>query len=176
LRQRYAYMSLLYSVNKETELLWYDSENECDWLGVSCTNGTVTSVRLGGKGLTGTIPADVGLWTRLKVFDVIGNYIKSTLPTTIGNWIYLETLNVNYNKFTGNVPSEVSAWTSLRNAYFNGNGFSGTMPRFGTVASDFCPRYQDGKDLYADCNGNVDIVCECCDLCCATAGSPCYSQ
>jgi hypothetical protein len=65
-------------------------------------------------GFTGTIPSQIGQWTRLVTFDVSNNALSGTLPTELGKWSNLVTFNVTRNVgLQGPLPTEIGQWTSL---------------------------------------------------------------
>jgi hypothetical protein len=161
LRQRFAYLALIYSTGKQ-DAQWTSSPDECEWVGISCKGKTVNAISLDNKGLQGTIPDDVGLWTGLTVFYVPTNVLAGSLPSSIGMWTSLVTFDVSINALGGTVPKEVSKWTRLIIGAFHRNNFGGTMPAIGT---NFCPKKGIGGKLSADCKANRKIVCECCSEC-----------
>jgi hypothetical protein len=129
LRQRFAYLALMYSTGKGLSTNWFTNPNECQWFGVSCVGGsTVSQLVLSRRSLLGTIPADVGLWTGLTHISVTSNQLVGSLPSSIGLWTGLTFFDVADNQLTGTVPQEVSQWTFIQVAYFQRNMFSGTMP------------------------------------------------
>jgi hypothetical protein len=161
LRQRFAYLALMYSTGKGSSADWFANPNECQWLGVSCVGGsTVSRLVLSGRSLLGTIPADVGLWTGLTQFSAANNQLVGSLPSSIGLWTSLITFDVQTNQLMGTVPQAVSQWTSIRWALFQRNMFTGTMPMIG---SNFCPGVTELGSLSANCISQ--IVCTCCIRC-----------
>jgi hypothetical protein len=159
-RQRFAYLALVHSTVPQVQPSWFANANECLWTGITCNgNNRVAKVELFDKGLQGTIPADVGLWTSLTHFNVAFNKLTGSLPSSIGKWADLTTLYVSENKLMGTIPKEVSNWKSIQEALFYGNMFNGTMPRIG---NDFCPDNGSYGALLADCQ---EIVCHCCNTC-----------
>ncbi|KAK2996870.1 hypothetical protein RJ639_039673 [Escallonia herrerae] len=89
-------------------LLWNVTEpTPCNWVGVQCSSGRVTVLRLPGMGLSGLLP-----------------------PATVGNLTALQTLSLRFNVLSGPLPSDISAVSDLRNLYLQGNLFSGEIPDF----------------------------------------------
>jgi hypothetical protein len=156
LRNRFAYLALMYSTGRESlERTWFGADHECEWAGMVCNGNTVREFDLSSRGLQGTIPADIGLWSRLNKLDLSYNQLSGSLPSTIGKWL------------TGTVPKEVSKWvtfgsTTIGTAYFESNLITGTMP---TIGYNWCPNtYEDiFQYLLADCK--YEIFCRCCNLC-----------
>jgi Leucine-rich repeat (LRR) protein len=162
LRQRFAYLALIYSNGKQgQEAAWFPSSNECDWKGITCNaNKTVTKLNFYRRILQGIIPADVGLWTGLTNFIVGFNQLVGSLPSSIGAWTGLTEFDVSNNQLTGTVPNDVSNWTSIKYAYLEGNMFKGKMPVIGNL---FCPATTKVGQLWADCKSEIE--CDCCNSC-----------
>jgi Leucine-rich repeat (LRR) protein len=129
--QQFAYLALIYSTKAENATSWYSSFDECSWEGIACTNGVVTELDLNAPltdTMSGTLPADVGLWSELVFFRVAGTNVAGTLPTTIGLWSSLTYFSVSANQHTGTVPTEVGAWSSLTQIRLNDNNFIASLP------------------------------------------------
>jgi hypothetical protein len=141
LNQRFAYLAFMFSTNGKDTPSWFAKPNECSWTGIACTGTMVTVLDLRYKGLTGTIPDDVGLWTGLTEFFVYNNQL------------------------VGTVPKDVANWKSINYAYFDNNMLNGVMPAFG---NKFCPKNKTGLELWADCQS--EIQCGCCNVCCPIPG------
>ncbi|CDY28719.1 BnaCnng06050D [Brassica napus] len=89
-------------------LLWNTSASSpCAWHGVHCDSGRVTTLRLPGAGLFGSLP--------------LGG---------IGNLTQLQTLSLRFNSLSGPIPSDFSNLALLRYLYLQGNAFSGEIPPF----------------------------------------------
>jgi hypothetical protein len=162
LRQRYAYLAFVFNAGKGFQTDWFADSNECFWFGITCSGNTVGKLELDGKGLGGTISAEIGLLTSLGVFSVFNNQLSGSLPASIGRWTNLFYFDVSSNQLTGQVPTDVSNWISIRQAFFYGNQIGGRMP---TIGNNFCPLSPSnppGLDLWADC---LEIACICCDRC-----------
>jgi Leucine-rich repeat (LRR) protein len=173
LNQRFAYLAFMFSTNgKDKVPSWFAKPNECDWTGITCTGNTVTQLNLFYKGLAGTIPDDVGLWTNLTYFGIysFNNKLVGSLPSSIGLWTGLTYFGVADNQLTGTVPKQVANWTSIQSAYFHKNMLNGVMP---VIGNKFCPKNGTGGDLVADCG---EIVCGCCSECCCDSCPFCELQ
>jgi hypothetical protein len=160
LRQHYAYLAFVFVAGKGNEVTWFANADECKWQGVECEGARISRIILPKKGLTGTIPVDVGLWYNLTVFHVFKNNLRGSLPSSIGAWTGLTQLSLWDNQFTGTVSTNVASWTAIQVAYFYFNSFNGTMPQIGNT---FCPRYTSVGSLLSDCCD--DIACKCCNCC-----------
>jgi hypothetical protein len=128
LRQRYAYLALVYSTGVNDKV-FMDTDNECNWNNQGCdNNGTVNSVTHYNYGMAGSIPADVGLWTGLTIIRLDDNSLTGALPTTVGLWTRITSVFMSNNKLNGTLPSSISAWTALTRIHFEQNQFSGQLP------------------------------------------------
>jgi hypothetical protein len=171
LRQRFAYLALVFSTGKGGQVLWFSNVDECLWMGVGCnSNKRITSLELDTRTLSGSLPMDIGLWTNLVRFDINENAVAGSLPSTIGRWSSLNFFSVSDNRMIGTVPVGVANWTSIQSAAFDLNAFSGTMP---IVGNNFCPRFVLGGYMAADCAPPAEIICNCCLFCCDNSGACC---
>ncbi|XP_047047125.1 receptor-like protein EIX2 [Lolium rigidum] len=118
---------------------------------------SLRSLKLGGCGLSGTFPDEVGNLTLLETFDLSGNNIKRIIPGTLQNlcnlrslyldysnisvdiseviqkipncsWRNLQELTLAYNNITGTTLNFVSNLTSLRKLDVSDNQLSGSVP------------------------------------------------
>lgn len=100
---------------------WGDASiSTCEKEGVTCNaNGEVTAINLHDKGLTGTIPAEVGFLSKLTSLDLSNNQIGGPLPGDL-HFAPLVLLNVAENFLTGYVPLSLCQAEGI-----NGNGQDG---------------------------------------------------
>lgn len=78
----------------------------CLWTGVRCapTSVSVESLTLSGRGLSGTLPAELGSLISLRTLDLSGNNLSGPLPPTIGRQPNLSAVNLARNRLSGTVP------------------------------------------------------------------------
>ena len=136
---------------------WMDYQvDECNWLGLTCNDdGTLFSmdltiadstiegtippefallssgleaIYLGGNDFTGSIPAELGMLTELRVFDIDGNEFDGSIPSELGMWSNLELFDVRMNNLNGTLPVELGEWTNLVSFDIVDNDFSGSIP------------------------------------------------
>ena len=62
---------------------WLESDDPCNWHGVSCVNGTVVSLDLFNNNLTGELPLEIGALPDLETLTVNDNPLKGPVPLTI---------------------------------------------------------------------------------------------
>jgi hypothetical protein len=142
--QRYALLTLFFQQTLiqpwKSIVGWLVNANECTWFGISCasidlgatvgTQNVVTKVDFLGNNIKGTIPADLGLLTALRYFDVSKNALTGTLPASIGQWTTLTDFRVNDNALTGTLPASIGQWTAFKGFDVNGNTMTGTLPAY----------------------------------------------
>ncbi|KAJ7544710.1 hypothetical protein O6H91_09G090300 [Diphasiastrum complanatum] len=108
------------------------------WRGVYCSNGTVTRLDLGARGLAGPVPAAIGGLANLTILFLHQNNLNGTIPSEIGNLTSLSTLSINrlsnlqqlslnQNLLVGPLP-ELSNLTSLTRLYLQNNHITGSIP------------------------------------------------
>ena len=86
---------------------------ECDWFGVGCTLRNVTSLDFYRRGLSGSIPVELGTLTNLTFLDLAENQLSGSIPSELGNLTNLRHLYLNENQLTGSIPAELGNLTSL---------------------------------------------------------------
>ena len=76
------------------------------WTGVTTggTSAQVTKVELPGKGLTGSIPAELGRLLGLTHLDLSGNGLTGTVPKELRWLANLQSLRLSGNSLTGCIP------------------------------------------------------------------------
>mmetsp|Transcript_41344 Transcript_41344/g.62698 ORF Transcript_41344/g.62698 Transcript_41344/m.62698 type:complete len:238 (+) Transcript_41344:894-1607(+) len=84
---------------------WADeSIHECRYTGVICDNsGHVISINLQGRGLTGTIPEEIGFLQYLQVLNLADNQLEGFVPSDL-RWAPLQELDISGNKLRGIIP------------------------------------------------------------------------
>lgn len=112
------------ATNGETwgaSLNWSDSNvPTCEKEGVTCNaNGDVTSIDLPGRGLSGSLPPELGFLAHLKTLNVKDNAMGGKLPADL-RFAPLELLDIANNVMTGFVPVGL-----CQKAGVNGNGKDG---------------------------------------------------
>jgi Leucine-rich repeat (LRR) protein len=129
LRQRFAYLALIFSTGKGNEVSWFDDADECSWTGITCdSNGRVSTLVLFGRALKGSIPPDIGLWSSLKLFNVESNQLNGHLPAALGRWSGLTHFEVMLNQLVGSLPSSIGHWTLLEFFDVSDNKLTGSLP------------------------------------------------
>ena len=87
-----------------------------------------TELDLRGRGLTGSIPSEIGNLTNLTYLDLGNNQLTGEIPTEISNLTNLEYLNLIGNELTGSIPPEIGNLTNLIGLDLSFNQLTGSIP------------------------------------------------
>nr|GMD23091.1 probable LRR receptor-like serine/threonine-protein kinase At3g47570 [Ipomoea batatas] len=111
---------------------WNDSLHHCLWQGVSCgrRHPRVVALKLPDMGLGGTIsPPYIGNLTFLRAIDLGGNGLQGQIPGEIGRLFRLRHLNLSVNALTGElVAINLGNCSQLRRIFLYENGLQGNLP------------------------------------------------
>ena len=110
---------------------WMGAGTECDWYGITCSNGIVTELRLGGNSLSGSglIISGLRYLTNLEYLDLGGNSLSGSIPPEQLRYLTnLEYLDLGGNSLSGSIPSELGNLTNLNRLYLERNSLSGNIP------------------------------------------------
>jgi surface protein len=109
---------------------WLSDEPLNAWAGVTLdTNGRVSRLNLGGFGLSGTLPPEIGDLDALESLGLAFNNISGTIPTELGNLSNLKGLVLSANPFTGTIPSSIGNLSSLESIQIAQTNMSGPIPQ-----------------------------------------------
>ena len=150
------------------------AKHECMWnakvkgrtYGVICSKqGKVQELKLGGVGLDGSIPTEIGLFPGLRIIEMQDNHLKDRIPSSLGMLKELQVLNLEGNLFVGPLPRELSSLVSLESLLLYSNRIHG-----GEVPASICNLMDQGVLIafWMDCGQlNDPIACPCCTHCCS---------
>ncbi|KAK8928636.1 putative leucine-rich repeat receptor-like protein kinase [Platanthera zijinensis] len=118
---------------KNTPPGWGKSNDPCGpqtWEGITCSNSSrVEVIKLYNMGLRGTLTADIGSLSELRILDLSYNKdFGGPLTPAIGNLGQLEFLILVGCSFSGPIPSELGKLTKLILLALNSNQFVGNIP------------------------------------------------
>jgi len=105
---------------------WKASNAPCNWKGISCTNGRVTSLDRANSKLSGTLP-DLSALNRLLTLNLNNNKLTGSIPDLLNKLIRLETLDLGSNRLTGEIP-DLTALNNLKKLRLGKNQLSGSIP------------------------------------------------
>jgi hypothetical protein len=107
---------------------WLTEADPCTWAGVTCEGDRVTELSLSGNGLTGTLPAELGLASYLTRLDLSGNRLKGSIPAEVGNLRSLVALDLSENQLAGTLPPRLRLLRVLRILDLHENALTGSLP------------------------------------------------
>mmetsp|Transcript_16601 Transcript_16601/g.24340 ORF Transcript_16601/g.24340 Transcript_16601/m.24340 type:complete len:324 (+) Transcript_16601:72-1043(+) len=115
---------------------WHDTDvvTVNGWLGEDAAgaladkNGRIKKLELQERSLTGFIPTEIGLLTKLTILKLSYNALTGRIPTEIGELIGLKRLWLNANQLTGSIPTEICGLTALREVRLFKNRLTGRVP------------------------------------------------
>ncbi len=108
---------------------WKSDKPLNEWYGIETDNtGRVESIDLHGRGLTGSIPPEVGDLVHLKTIRLGANNLTGSIPSEIENLIHLEILNIRFNELTGPIPPGIGNLVNLKEIDLDVNGINGHIP------------------------------------------------
>ena len=118
---------------EDSNHLWISALRQCEWETVTCLDGSVTTLDLGYRSLSGTVASEIGLLTNLKEISMISNQLYGNIPTEIGGLKdSVESISLENNLLTGSMPSEIIELSLLRWFDVRNNMLTGTlMPEIG---------------------------------------------
>jgi Leucine-rich repeat (LRR) protein len=110
---------------------WTNATAACaGWRGVTCdTSGRVTSLRLRGLVLAGTLDAlDAAALPTLAELDLNGNSLEGTIPAGLSRLRALATLDLGSNALNGSIPPQLGDLSGLVELRLYHNNLAGAIP------------------------------------------------
>ncbi|KAK4385014.1 hypothetical protein Sango_2625400 [Sesamum angolense] len=119
--------------NPQVLLSWSPSVSHCNWTGVFCNEGRVTSLvlsthTLAANQLKGPLSTTLFSLTSLVVLDLSSNQLYGEVSPEIASLSRLEVLDLGYNRLTGELPSRLGDLTRLQTLRLGPNFFTGKIP------------------------------------------------
>ena len=109
-----------------------DNKTMADWDGVGLGNSNgvtrVTELRFSNRGLTGSIPEELGMLSALVRLELEKNQLTGTIPTELGNLSALVRLQLDKNQLTGTIPTELGNLSALVRLQLYNNQLTGSIP------------------------------------------------
>uniref|UniRef100_A0A0E0NC09 non-specific serine/threonine protein kinase n=1 Tax=Oryza rufipogon TaxID=4529 RepID=A0A0E0NC09_ORYRU len=101
----------------------------CDWVGVACTDGQVTSLSFQSFQIANPIPASICSLKNLKYLDLSYNNLTGDFPTVLYNCSALQFLDLSNNELTGSLPSNIDKLSlGMQHLNLSSNYFIGDVP------------------------------------------------
>ena len=127
-------LALVALYNSTNGLFWSNRWNLLSpvntWYGVQLdAEGYVVELHLNNNRLGGTLPVEIGGFSRLEYLQIDNNAIGGSIPAEIGQLSNLSILFVDDNNFSGPIPDELSNCTLLMTIFLDNNQFSGPIPQ-----------------------------------------------
>ena len=120
------------------EIGWSEDIPIGAWEGVGVGAGgpplRVRHLKLENRGLTGTLPSEIGRLTELTSLNLgnLGggpfNSLTGPIPPELGELKKLEVLWLDSNYLSGNIPPEFGGLESLQTVFLDGNQLTGPIP------------------------------------------------
>ena len=107
---------------------WLTGSDPCNWYGVFCTGGHVTSLYLDENQLTGSFPAQLVNLPNLGVLNLSTNQLTGSIPPELGNLTNLVQLDLSTNQLTGSIPPELGNLNNLSSLHLASNQLTGSIP------------------------------------------------
>ena len=124
-------MKKLYPLLSVLFLIYWSCEDEQGTITLWGTDYSIentTELDLGGQGLTGSIPSEIGKLTNLRHLYLYNNQLTGSIPSEIGKLTNLRHLYLDNNQLTGPIPSEIGNLKNLTRLYLKNNQFTGVIP------------------------------------------------
>ncbi|KNC48778.1 uncharacterized protein AMSG_00556 [Thecamonas trahens ATCC 50062] len=104
--------------------------------------------------LTGTIPPQWGLLSKMTQLWMAGNMVSGPIPATLANWTALTLWDTRDNVLSGTLPPELGAgWSKLVRFKVDNNRLSGELPRgFNSLV-----QLDVSGNMFT---GSLDIMCD----------------
>ena len=119
---------------------WLSAAPLSEWFGVGTDhNERVTSLRLPGNQLSGSIPPSLARLTQLQSLDLgarwdssagrrVHNQLTGSIPPELADLANLQELNLRDNQLTGTIPPELGQLSRLQELNLRDNQLTGTIP------------------------------------------------
>ena len=113
-----------------TILNWTADTDLVDWEGVviSGTPARVVGLSLPARGLSGIIPAEIGVLSSMKVLNLSDNGLAGPIPPELARLSNLEELNLRGTNLFGPIPRELGELQRLRVLMLSAVSLTGPIP------------------------------------------------
>ena len=112
----------------DKSLNWSEDLSIGEWQGVLIVDGRVADLEIHEKGLTGTIPSEMGSLSNLRLLWLGGNQLTGEIPKELGSLANLRQLGLGRNQLTGEIPTELGNLSNLQSLNLSSNQLTGEIP------------------------------------------------
>ena len=99
------------------------------WFGVYTDNDDrVVEINLSENNLSGTLPAQLAMFTKLEGLILTDNQLTGAIPIELSQLSELATIDLSENSFSGAIPPELANLAPMVYLDLSANRFSGTIP------------------------------------------------
>ena len=109
--------------------MWMTDAPLGEWTGVETdSSGRIVGLDLSRQGLSGPIPAGLGMLANLEQLRLFGNNLSGRIPPELGDLEKLESLDLRWNDLSGSIPPELGTLDNLERLNLSINDLSGPIP------------------------------------------------
>ena len=113
----------------DKSLNWSEDLSIGEWQGVLIVDGRVANLEIHEKGLTGTIPSELGSLANLQLLSLWDNQLTGGIPKELGSLANLQELNLSRNQIVGEIPKDLGKLSNLRQLGLGGNQLTGEITK-----------------------------------------------
>ena len=113
----------------DKSLNWSEYLSIGEWQGVLIVDGRVANLEIHEKGLTGTIPSEMGSLSNLRLLWLGGNELTGGIPPELGGLSNLVWLSLSGNQLTAVIPPELGSLSNVQSLRLGGNQLTGEIPK-----------------------------------------------
>ena len=90
---------------------------------------SISTIRLGGNNLSGTIPKSVSKCQALMIIELSDNNLTGQIPKELADIPILESVDLSNNKLNGLIPEKFGSSSSIKLLNVSFNNISGSIPK-----------------------------------------------
>ena len=78
--------------------------------------------------MTGLLPSELGLITKMNYFTIYENKLNNAIPTKFGYLVYLSLIEVHSIAFSGPLPSQLGDMINIKSLFNHDNQINRSIP------------------------------------------------